>query len=210
MHCTKTCKTLRRGRSTRTKVKSLVPGMGRQVGTKIACNEGKGMILIDSPCARSEKRPRNEVSFRVPGNICFFALMGRKHDAEVEFTCCRSQKSAKVGFSKGFLSDLIGPDRVVDIFRGQPARRRWQDDNYGDFVKNNACGRGVMTKTERSACSARGFSCYSLTQEHVRRLLPAGRAERRVLVLLNVEQNEDSWRHRQHNSVKKASEDRRR
>ena len=41
-----------------------------------------------SPCARyrSEKRPRNEVSFRVPGNICFFALMGRKHDAEVEFT----------------------------------------------------------------------------------------------------------------------------
>ena len=41
-----------------------------------------------------------------------FALMGRKHDAEVEFTCCHSQKSAKVGFSKGFLSDLIGPDRA--------------------------------------------------------------------------------------------------
>ena len=85
-------------------------------------------MLVNSPCARSEKRPRNEVSFRVPGNICFFALMGRKHDAEVEFTCCHSQKSAKVGFSKGFLSDLIGPDRVVDICRGQPARRRWQDD----------------------------------------------------------------------------------
>ena len=28
----------------------------------------------------------------------------------------------------GFLSDLIGHDRVVDICRGQPARRRWQDD----------------------------------------------------------------------------------
>ena len=81
-----------------------------------------------SPCARSEKRPRNEVSFRVPGNICFFALMGRKHDAEVEFTCCHSQKSAKVGFSKGFLSDLIGPDRVVDTCRGQPARHCWQDE----------------------------------------------------------------------------------
>ena len=33
-----------------------------------------------------------------------------------------------VGFSKGFLSDLIGTDRVVDISRGQPARRRWQDE----------------------------------------------------------------------------------
>ena len=81
-----------------------------------------------SPCARSEKRPRNEVSFHIPGNICFFALMGRKHDAEVEFTCCHSQKSAKVGFSKGFLSDLIGPDHVVDTFLGRPAWRRCQDE----------------------------------------------------------------------------------
>ena len=40
----------------------------------------------------------------------------------------------------------------------------------GDFVQNNACGRGVMTKTERRG-GARGFSCHSLTQEHVRRLL---------------------------------------
>ena len=38
------------------------------------------------------------------------------------------KKSAKVGFSKGFLSDLIGPDRVVDTFCGQPARRRWEDE----------------------------------------------------------------------------------
>ena len=88
-----------------------------------------------SPCARSEKRPRNEVSFRVPGNICFFALMGRKHDAEVEFTCCHSQKSAKVGFSKGFLSDLIGPDRVVDTSRGQPARHRWEDETMAISCK---------------------------------------------------------------------------
>ena len=36
---TKTSKPLRHG----TKVKSLVPGMGRQVGTKVTCNEGKGM-----------------------------------------------------------------------------------------------------------------------------------------------------------------------
>ena len=34
-----TSKTLRHG----TKVKSLVPGMGRQVGTKVTCNDGKGM-----------------------------------------------------------------------------------------------------------------------------------------------------------------------
>ena len=126
--------------------------------------------------------------------------MGRKHDAEVEFTCCHSQKSAKVGFSKGILSNLIGPDRVVDISRGQPARCRWQDDN-GDFVQNNACGRGVMTKTERSA-SARGFSCHSLTQEHVRRLLLEDLGEESSFC--------STWRHRQHNSVKKASEDRHR
>ena len=88
-----------------------------------------------SPCARSEKRPGSEVSFRVPGNICFFALMGRKYDAEVEFTCCHSQKSAKVGFSKGFLSDLIGPDRVVDTSRGQPARRRWEDETMAISCK---------------------------------------------------------------------------
>ena len=50
-------------------------------------------------------------------------------------------------------------------------------------MQNNAFGRGVMTKTERSA--ARGFSCHSLTQEHVRLLLPE--AERKVLVLLNLE-----------------------
>ena len=36
---TKTSKMLRHG----TKVKSLVPGMGRQVSTKVTCNEGKGM-----------------------------------------------------------------------------------------------------------------------------------------------------------------------
>ena len=82
----------------------------------------------DNPCARSEMRPRNEVSFRLPGNICFFALMGRKRDAEVEFTCCHSQKCAKVGFLKGFLFDLIGPDRVVDMCCGQPARRCRQDE----------------------------------------------------------------------------------
>ena len=87
------------------------------------------------PCARSEKRPRNEVSFRVPGNICFFALMERKHDAELEFTCCHSQKSVKVGFSKGFLSDLIGPDRVVDTFRGQSARRRWENETMAISCK---------------------------------------------------------------------------
>ena len=34
---TKTSKTLPHG----TKVKSLVPGMGRHVGTKVTCNEGK-------------------------------------------------------------------------------------------------------------------------------------------------------------------------
>ena len=105
---------------------------------------GDGIILrqsgwlrgtASSPCARSEKRPRNEVSFRVPGNICFFALMGRKHDAEVESTCCHSQKSAKVGFSKGFLADLIGPDRVADTSRGQPARRRWEDETMAISCK---------------------------------------------------------------------------
>ena len=89
----------------------------------------------NSPCARSEKRPGSEVSFRVLGNICFFALMGRKYDAEVEFTCCHSQKSAKVGFSKGFLSDLIGPDRVVDTSRGQPARCRWEDETMAISCK---------------------------------------------------------------------------
>ena len=50
-------------------------------------------------------------------------------------------------------------------------------------MQNNAFGRGVMTKAEGSA--TRGFSCHSLTQEHVRRLLPE--AERKVLVLLNME-----------------------
>ena len=71
-----------------------------------------------------------EVKFRSESSatFVFFALMGRKYDAEVEFTCCHSQKSAKVGFSKGFLSDLIGPDRVVDTSRGQPARCRWEDE----------------------------------------------------------------------------------
>ena len=54
--------------------------------------------------------------------------MARKHDAEVEFTCCHSQKSANVGFSKGFLSDLIGPDHVVDTILGQPAWRRCRDE----------------------------------------------------------------------------------
>ena len=88
-----------------------------------------------SPGARSEKRPGSEVSFRVLGNICFFALIGRKYDAEVEFTCCHSQKSAKVGFSKGFLSDLIGPDRVVDTSRGQPARCRWEDETMAISCK---------------------------------------------------------------------------
>ena len=115
----------------------------------------------DSPCARSEKRPANEVSFRVPGNICFFALMGRKHDAEVEFTCCHSQKSAKGGFSKGFLSDRSNRTwsrrRYLSRPAGESPLGRW---NNGDFVQNNAFGRGVMTKTERSA--TRGFSCHSL------------------------------------------------
>ena len=91
--------------------------------------------FIICPCARSEKRPGSEVSFRVLGNICFFALMGRKYDAEVEFTCCHSQKSAKVGFSRGFLSDQIGPDRVVDTSRGQPARCRWEDETMAISCK---------------------------------------------------------------------------
>ena len=39
VHHTKTSKTLRHG----TEVKGLVPGMGRQVGAKGTCNEGKGM-----------------------------------------------------------------------------------------------------------------------------------------------------------------------
>ena len=43
----------------------------------------------------------------------------------------------------------------------------------------------TLAKTERSAC-ARGFSCHSLTQEHVLSS-SSRRAERRVLVLLNME-----------------------
>ena len=129
-------------------------GSYKKVGAKILLLVV--IALYSSPCARSEKRPRNEVSFHLPGNICFFALMGRKHDAEVEFTCCHSQKSAKVGFSKGFLSDLIRPDHVVDIqYHPRPAGvagvsswplPRW---NHGDFVRNSVYvrGRGVMTKT---------------------------------------------------------------
>ena len=69
---------------------------------------------------------------------------------------------------------------------GEALLARW---NNGDFVQNNACGRGVMTKTERSA--TRGFSCQqfeAMTQDTgTCALSSSGRAERRVLVLLNME-----------------------
>ena len=80
---------------------------------------------------------------------------------------------------------------------GEAPLGRW---NNGDFVQNNAFGHGVMTKTERSA--TRGFYCHSLTQEHVRHLLPEELREKSSFC--------STWRHRQHNSVKKAPEDRRR
>ena len=38
------------------------------------------------------------------------------------------KKVRKLAFRRVFCRDLIGPDRVADISRGQPARRRWQDD----------------------------------------------------------------------------------
>ena len=84
--------------------------------------------------------------------------MGRKHDADVKFTCCHSQKCAKVGFSKGFLSDLIGPDGVVDTSRGQPARRRREDETM--VISGETM---YVAKTSKKGHDTRGFSGHSLT-----------------------------------------------
>ena len=36
---------------------------------------------------------------------------------------------------EGFSVRLIGPDRVVDTFRGQPATRRWEDETMAISCK---------------------------------------------------------------------------
>ena len=97
----------------------------------VANNPPPHIVRVPDPKRGLELKFRSESS----ATFVFFALMGRKYDAEVEFTCCHSQKSAKVGFSKGFLSDLIGPDRVVDTSRGQPARCRWEDETMAISCK---------------------------------------------------------------------------
>ena len=80
------------------------------------------------------------------------------------------KKVRKLAFRRVFcrtLSDLIASSICLAASRRGAVGKmiQWW------FVQNNACGRGVMTKTERTA-SVRGFSCHSLTQEHARRLLP--------------------------------------
>ena len=160
--------------------------------------------VVFSPCARSEKRPRNEVSFHLPGNICFFALMGRKHDAEVEFTCCHSQKSAKVGFSKGFLSDLIGPDHVVDTILGAAGVAPLPRWNHGDFVRNSVRGRGEMIKTSIKGVIpfVQKKTTYTfLWQEKYSSFFFQKSREKSLKILLNMHG------HCKHNSVEEASED---
>ena len=58
------------------------------------------LVRVPDPKRGLEMKFRSESTATF---VCFFfALMGRKHDAEVEFTCCHSQKVRKLAFRRVF------------------------------------------------------------------------------------------------------------
>ena len=138
-----------------------------------------------SPCARSEKRPGSEVSFRVPGNICFFCSNGEKIWCWSRIHLLSFSKKCESWLFEGF---SVRPNRTW-------SRRR--------YVPLAASRRGAVGKMKQwrfrakqciwSWCDDQNWKeCYQrflLSQPDTGTCASSssGRAERKVLVLFNME-----------------------